>query len=58
MVLHVLLYTLEYFLEESDDTDTNVYSIPEEVDCNTACSAEKLVKYFADQRVNINKVTT
>ena len=59
-VLHVLLYTLKYFLVEpaTDDVANNekVYSIPEEVDYDTACSVEKLVRYFAEQRININKV--
>ena len=58
-VLHVLLYTLKHFLVEpvTDDTDNaRVYSIPEEVDYETVCLVQKIVQYFADQRVNINKV--
>jgi hypothetical protein len=42
----------------TDDVANNekVYSIPEEVDYDTACSVEKPVQYFAEQRVTINKV--
>ena len=53
------MYTLKQFLQEpviDDARNEKVYSVPEEVDYATACSVEKLVQYFADQRVNINKV--
>ena len=52
------MYTLKQFLQEpviDDARNEKVYSVPEEVDYATACSVEKLVQYFADQRVNINK---
>ena len=55
-VIHVLFYTLHYFLNDRDTIESEEFGIPAQMSHETAQTVLELVRYFSKQRAILNKV--